>query len=170
MYHSKLVLCIVDQEYNAFSGHEVLNSVTETTDSVPILGLYQTTTKPKSGRVALYGDSNCLDNSHMVKDCYWMLSAILEYTAYKTVPPVLSNQIKVNLSPAELPDRMEGNHLHRYSKVIEGHLGTPRSRPLPTCQRLVWSKPQPLNQSAPSSLSKKIKMCSLISRASFLEW
>jgi len=38
-----------------------------------------------------------------------------------------------------------GNHLHRYSKVIEGHMGTPRPRPLPACPNLVWAKPHPLN-------------------------
>ena len=43
-----------------------------------------------------------------------------------------------------------GNHLHRYSKVIEGHMGSPRSRPLPTCPNLAWAKPNILNISAPS--------------------
>ena len=38
--------------------------------NVPILGLYQTKVKPGSGRVALYGDSNCLDNTHMQKGGY----------------------------------------------------------------------------------------------------
>ena len=36
-------------------------------DFVPILGLYQTKAKPGGGRVVLYGDSNCLDTSHMQK-------------------------------------------------------------------------------------------------------
>ena len=39
----------------------------EVAKDVPILGLYQTTVRHGSGRVALYGDSNCLDNSHMQK-------------------------------------------------------------------------------------------------------
>lgn len=42
-------------------GSSVLN------ENVPILGVYQTVVKPSGGRVVLYGDSNCLDNSHMQK-------------------------------------------------------------------------------------------------------
>ena len=50
-----------------FTGNEVIKGEVTTAESVPILGLYQTKVKPGSGRVALYGDSNCLDNSHMQK-------------------------------------------------------------------------------------------------------
>lgn len=34
-------------------------------DEVPILGLLQTHDSTKSGRVVVYGDSNCIDNSHL---------------------------------------------------------------------------------------------------------
>lgn len=37
--------------------------------------------KRRSGRLAIYGDSNCLDSSHLEKACFWMLDAILEYTS-----------------------------------------------------------------------------------------
>ena len=53
--------------YDISTGNEVIKSESHTTQDVPILGLYQTSVKPESGRVALYGDSNCLDNSHMQK-------------------------------------------------------------------------------------------------------
>lgn len=36
-------------------------------ESVPILGLLQSQAQEKSGRVVVYGDSNCLDNSHLNK-------------------------------------------------------------------------------------------------------
>ncbi|XP_067651684.1 membrane-bound transcription factor site-1 protease-like isoform X1 [Haliotis asinina] len=141
-------------------GYEVLKGDTKMTDSVPVLGLHQTKTPAGSGgRVVLYGDSNCLDTSHMQKDCFWMLSALLEYTAYNTLLPIFSNQEKISLSMAiDLPERMEGNHLHRYSKVLEGHLGTARHRPLPTCPHLVWAPPHPLNKSAPSNLYQHQKL------------
>ena len=42
-----------------------------------------------------------------------------------------------------------GNHLHRYSKVLEAHLGDPKPRSLPACPHLSWAKPQPLNETAP---------------------
>ena len=41
---------------------------TVTSENVPILGLYQTETSDLSatpGRIVVYGDSNCLDSSHM---------------------------------------------------------------------------------------------------------
>ena len=50
-----------------FVGHEVLKGESKTVDTVPILGIHQTTAGSESGRIALYGDSNCLDNSHMQK-------------------------------------------------------------------------------------------------------
>lgn len=141
-------------------GHEVLKGESKTMEGVPILGLYQTTSAPESGRVALFGDSNCLDNSHMQKECFWLLSALLEYTAYSSLVPLFTNQDQVVLPPADLPLRMEGNHLHRYSKVLEGHLGSPRSRPLPQCPRLSWTPAQPLNVSAPSNLYQQQKLLS----------
>lgn len=42
-----------------------------------------------------------------------------------------------------------GNHLFRYSKVLEAHLGDPKPRPLPACPHLSWAKPQPVNETAP---------------------
>lgn len=48
-------------------GQEILGQETETTENVPILGLLQSRAAEKSGRVIVYGDSNCLDNSHLQK-------------------------------------------------------------------------------------------------------
>lgn len=39
--------------------------------------------------------------------------------------------------------------MHRYSKVLEAHLGDPKPRSLPACPHLSWAKPQPLNETAP---------------------
>uniref|UniRef100_A0A182JD67 Membrane-bound transcription factor site-1 protease n=1 Tax=Anopheles atroparvus TaxID=41427 RepID=A0A182JD67_ANOAO len=33
-----------------------------------------------SGRIAVYGDSNCLDSTHLEKPCFWLLDSLLEYT------------------------------------------------------------------------------------------
>ncbi|KAK3086362.1 hypothetical protein FSP39_017399 [Pinctada imbricata] len=142
-------------------GYEVLKGNSITKENVAVLGLYQTIAKSGAGRVALYGDSNCLDNSHMQKDCYWLLSAILEYTAYNNLIQLFSDQNKIILPPAELPVRMEGNHLHRYSKVIEGHLGKPRSRTLPSCPHLVYAQAHPINKSAPFNLFQQQKLLSV---------
>lgn len=143
-------------------GYEVLKGETQTKEGVPVLGLHQTNSQQGSGRIALYGDSNCLDTSHLQKDCFWLLKAILEYTAHKVLPANLFMQEPVELPPMiELPERMEGNHLHRYSKVIEGNLGKSRSRPLPPCPSLNWAKPHPLNKSAPSNLYQPQKLMSI---------
>ena len=45
----------------------------------------------QSGRVAVYGDSNCLDSSHQRSSCYNLLIKLIQYAAEVTVsqPPVL---------------------------------------------------------------------------------
>ncbi|KAH9487758.1 Membrane-bound transcription factor site-1 protease [Bulinus truncatus] len=170
-------------------GFEVMKGNTLTISDVPVLGIHQITTSPGAGRVALYGDSNCLDSSHMQKAmifdenglylpkdvsiwclpnflpgayCFWMLSALLEYTAHNMLPTVLTALKKSTLPPvAEMPSRMEGNHLHRYSKVIEGGLGSFHSRPLPLCPSLTWAMPHPLNKSAPSDIYQPQRLLSI---------
>ena len=42
-----------------------------------VLGLFQ----HGSGRVALYGDSNCLDSSHQRTSCFEFLKPLLAWTA-----------------------------------------------------------------------------------------
>ena len=44
-------------------GQEVIHGKADQVSNVPILGLYQHSLE--SGRIVLYGDSNCLDSSHM---------------------------------------------------------------------------------------------------------
>ncbi|XP_005107775.1 membrane-bound transcription factor site-1 protease [Aplysia californica] len=150
-------------------GFEVIKANTWTARDVPILGLHQMTSGTNSGRVVLYGDSNCLDTSHMQKDCFWMLSALLEYTAHSVLPAVFSDLKKVLLPPvSEPPTRMEGNHLHRYSKVVESNLGTAQHRPLPPCPSLVWAKPHPINKSAPANVYKPQKLLSIDLDAPFM--
>ncbi|RWS25436.1 membrane-bound transcription factor site-1 protease-like protein [Leptotrombidium deliense] len=142
-------------------GKEVVDAKTEKVAAVPILGLYQ-----KKGRIAVYGDSNCLDTAHLQKDCFWTLEALLQFTTTGTVPQVFKEENEVDgttqhLNDVILPTRMEGNQLYRYSKVLEKHLGSPTTRPLPSCPHLKWSNPVPLNESAPSNLYKAQKLLSI---------
>lgn len=44
----------------------MLKQETAVVEGVPILGLYQTPAEG-GGRIALYGDSNCIDDSHRQK-------------------------------------------------------------------------------------------------------
>lgn len=55
-------------------GYEVDSGVSVSAANVPVLGIYQTQTPVRednttvpSGRIVLYGDSNCIDGSHMQK-------------------------------------------------------------------------------------------------------
>ncbi|KFM77342.1 Membrane-bound transcription factor site-1 protease, partial [Stegodyphus mimosarum] len=98
----------------------------------------------------------------MQKDCFWLLDALLQYATTTHVPPIFEElKSDLVLDAKDLPQRMEGNHLYRYSKVLEHHLGTPHIRPLPTCPRLSWVRPQPLNKSGPSALYKAQKLLSV---------
>ncbi|PNF21813.1 Membrane-bound transcription factor site-1 protease [Cryptotermes secundus] len=138
-------------------GQEILGQETETTENVPILGLLQSRAAEKSGRVIVYGDSNCLDNSHLQKDCFWMLDALLEYTSTGHLPSIFKDHQSQFINRiTDLPQRMEGNHLYRYSKVLENHMDTLQTRALPPCPHLVWAQPIPLNKSAPTYQSLQV--------------
>lgn len=94
---------------------------------VPILGLLQTESNSLAdsvdksqnlGRLVVYGDSNCLDNSHLQKDCFWMLDALLEYTTTGHLAGVFSSSAGAPIPPTtDLPTKMENSNLHKHSKV-----------------------------------------------------
>ncbi|KAG4144233.1 hypothetical protein ERO13_D05G025033v2, partial [Gossypium hirsutum] len=65
----------------------LLNSGMNKADS-PILGLLDA----GEGHIAVYGDSNCLDSSHMVTNCYWLLRKILDFTGSNIKDPVLFSE------------------------------------------------------------------------------
>ena len=65
-----------------------------------------------------YGDSNCVDGAHLQKPCYWLMDAMLEFTSAGHVPQILRENAARSIKPLDiLPQRMEKNKLHRYSKV-----------------------------------------------------
>lgn len=131
--------------------HEMVSGETLKSKDVPILGFYSPKDDSKNeiakGRIAVYGDSNCLDSAHLQRDCFWMLEALLQFTSTGVVPNIFqpscpdcsqsgtvideqSSAKKEFLSPsdAHLPERMEGNNLHRYSKVLHYKTGKFTSR------------------------------------------
>ncbi|XP_050300873.1 membrane-bound transcription factor site-1 protease isoform X2 [Anthonomus grandis grandis] len=147
-------------------GAEVLGEPDSTKYKVPILGLFQTTsTSPgRGGRVITYGDSNCIDTSHLEVSCYWLLEAMLEYTSTSHLPTIFKDNRLDNWkhqTETDLPIRMEGNRLYRFSKVLESGLGDSHTRVLPQCPHLVWAHPVPLNQTAPGNLYQSQKLLSL---------
>ncbi|XP_034950401.1 membrane-bound transcription factor site-1 protease-like isoform X2 [Chelonus insularis] len=118
--------------------------------------------KKSGGKLVVYGDSNCIDDSnHRKPSCFWMLDAILEYTATGHIPSIFmddnlhhlghkSEIISEKLEIGILPERMEGNHLYRHSKVLKNdNIDNKAIQLLPTCPVLNYAISQPLNESIP---------------------
>ncbi|KAK6944966.1 Peptidase S8/S53 domain [Dillenia turbinata] len=96
----------------------ILTSGMNKADS-PILGLLEV----GGGRIAVYGDSNCLDSSHMVTNCYWLLRKILDFTSRRIKDPVLfSNSVRQNAplyqADNQLPSRRTDVNFSSYSSVV----------------------------------------------------
>ncbi|KAG7555853.1 Peptidase S8/S53 domain [Arabidopsis suecica] len=75
------------------------------------------------GRVGVYGDSNCLDSSHMVTNCYWLLKKMLDFSSSKIKDPVLFSKFAKRYSPViidekQLPSRRTDVNFSAYSSVI----------------------------------------------------
>ncbi|KAJ1437958.1 Peptidase S8/S53 domain [Sesbania bispinosa] len=72
----------LDSSESGATQNVLLTSDMTKTDS-PILGL----TVMGEGRITVYGDSNCLDSSHMVTNCYWLLKKITDvnFSTYSDV-------------------------------------------------------------------------------------
>lgn len=80
-----------------------------------------------AGRVVVYGDSNCLDSSHMVTNCYWLLKKILDFTNSNIRDPVLfSDSVKtklpLNVDDNQLPSRRSDVNFSTYSAVVDKEL------------------------------------------------
>ncbi|MED6167836.1 Membrane-bound transcription factor site-1 protease [Stylosanthes scabra] len=107
----------LDSSESGATQNVLLNS--DTKPDSPILGF----TEMGKGRVAVYGDSNCLDSSHMVTNCYWLLKKMLDFTSTDTRDPVLfSNSVKLDTSLYEddkqLPSRRTDVNFSTYSAVV----------------------------------------------------
>ncbi|XP_061343832.1 subtilisin-like protease SBT6.1 isoform X1 [Gastrolobium bilobum] len=108
---------LLDSSESGATQNVLLTSDMTKADS-PILGL----TVMGEGRVAVYGDSNCLDSSHMVTNCYWLLKKILDFTNGDVRDPVLfSDSVKRDTPLYEddnqLPSRRTDVNFSIYSAV-----------------------------------------------------
>ena len=84
----------------------------------PILGL----TVMGEGRIAVYGDSNCLDSSHMVTNCFTLLRKMLDFTSKNVRDPVLFSNSNKQDAPLyeddnQLPSRRTDVNFSSYSAV-----------------------------------------------------
>lgn len=102
--------------------------------SMPILGLVEAS---GGGRVAAYGDSNCIDSVHLVRDCYWLLLALLEFTTSSRVPKLFLQLDENRQMDLEVPalERLNTSRLHKFSRVIERNEleNIDKQRELPRC-------------------------------------
>ncbi|KAJ8749806.1 hypothetical protein K2173_013209 [Erythroxylum novogranatense] len=85
----------------------------------PVLGLV----KVGEGRIGVYGDSNCLDSSHMVTNCYWLLKKMLDFTSGNVRDPLLfPDSIKLDaalyIDEKQLPSRRTDVNFSSYSAVV----------------------------------------------------
>lgn len=143
-------------------GKEIINNKIVKIKDVPILGLYSAEFNMKqqnlhppirknSGRIAVYGDSSCLDSAHLQKDCFWMLEAFLQFTTTGTVPFIFQ-------------------HSHQNSKDDQPNIELYDNIPVETpfsnktvkneqinCSFLEWEKPIIVNETLPNNIYKAQK-------------
>lgn len=104
--------------------------------------------------------TNCLS----LVSIYSMLKAVknLKITYISFLLPIYNFTNRSSKVETEVPLRMDGNRLYRYSKVLEGHLGDSQAKALPQCPKLIWAQPSPLNVSAPTNLYQTQKLLGLM--------
>ncbi|CAM8938679.1 hypothetical protein QQ045_014903 [Rhodiola kirilowii] len=107
----------MDSSESGATQNVLISSLTKA-DS-PVLGFL----KAGTGHIAVYGDSNCLDSSHMVTNCFWLLKKMLDYTSNHVQDPVLfSKAAKLDVPLYEednrLPSRRNDMNFSSYSSVL----------------------------------------------------
>ncbi|KAI3802914.1 hypothetical protein L1987_31061 [Smallanthus sonchifolius] len=98
--------------------HSFLSGGKHNADSA-VLGLVEV----GASRIAVYGDSNCLDSSHMVTNCYWLLRKILDFTGKNVKDPILFSNSVILKTPLhqdddQLPSRRTDLNFSTYSAVV----------------------------------------------------
>lgn len=84
------------------------------------------------GRIAVYGDSNCLDSTHLEKACYWLLNIFLDFAINSHKSSLLQNLnridefSRVNGTPSPL--RTSSNRTNPVSQIK-------------ACEDIDWSIP-----------------------------
>uniref|UniRef100_A0A1I8PQQ8 Uncharacterized protein n=2 Tax=Stomoxys calcitrans TaxID=35570 RepID=A0A1I8PQQ8_STOCA len=78
----------------------------------------------KEGRVAIMGDSNCIDSINAENACMWLINAFLEYTMNSHTASVFKkyNSVIQQSRIAKIkthPKRLKTSKLHKYSKVVD---------------------------------------------------
>ncbi|MCD7452831.1 Membrane-bound transcription factor site-1 protease [Datura stramonium] len=107
----------MDSSESGATQNILLSGMTKT--DTPILGLLEV----GGGRIAVYGDSNCLDSSHMVTNCYGLLKKMLDFTSRNIKDPMLfSDSVRqekpLYVDTNQLPSRRTDVNFSTYSRVV----------------------------------------------------
>jgi len=84
-----------------------------------LLGVVQPT--GRSGRLAVFGDSSCVDGAHRDYPCLWLALDLVNYAATGVTPPAFAGMELTQpylASALNLPVRPLSNRLRYYSKVM----------------------------------------------------
>ncbi|KAH8370368.1 hypothetical protein KR093_003164, partial [Drosophila rubida] len=98
--------------------------------------LHDKSEKHSEGRIAVYGDSNCLDSSYMEKACFWLLTTILDFAMNSHKSVLLNNLNRISEfknQKKDLPNRLSSSNLKLFSKVINN-----RKSPILHCEKVEW--------------------------------
>lgn len=128
-----LSVSLNDQGYDVIIG----STKTKKQPLLPISGLLEVGGKA-GGRIAIYGDSNCIDSSHIELDCFWFILALLDFTNTGVLSENLSNHYKHSdiIEHEKDPERMEGSRFHEFSKS---------NGKIPECPKINFVHPKFLN-------------------------
>ena len=143
------------------------------TEQAAILGMHRNLSNRKIGRFSIYGDSNCLDQAHQQKDCFWMLDALLQFATTGQVPTFIEKEkqsdtmmqshienfivhnFQLSRTQPIKPKRLKENQLYKYSKVIDQ---SSKFVPIQKCIKIMYEKQQMLNISSDEKLPKSPKL------------
>eukprot|EP01119_Soliformovum_irregulare_P018279 TRINITY_DN5573_c0_g1_i3.p1 TRINITY_DN5573_c0_g1~~TRINITY_DN5573_c0_g1_i3.p1 ORF type:complete len:299 (+),score=62.03 TRINITY_DN5573_c0_g1_i3:107-1003(+) len=102
---------------------EMLVGAPKRAPNVPIVGIYPADPQPNfAGRLAIFGDSSCMDDATVRQECHWILDGLLDFATSAILPQSipLSATLTAPYSEDSLPERLPGSDILKFSHVI-GH-------------------------------------------------
>ncbi|GAA50303.1 membrane-bound transcription factor site-1 protease [Clonorchis sinensis] len=101
-------------------------TATENDPTPAVLGLWTAThANSSTGRLAVYGDSDCLSSTHLNANCFWLVDALLQFATspFARIPRLLADQMvpvtdAMLDSEAGVPERLKDSNLHKISNVL----------------------------------------------------
>jgi membrane-bound transcription factor site-1 protease len=104
------------------------------------------TTNTHGGRIAVFGDSSCLDTAHQQTPCFWLLDKVLQYTTRGLIDEnTFGGELVTHLDQADYvspqltpPSRLPyaENDLKKFSRVLD----TKAVYRLPQCELRDYAK------------------------------